>query len=512
MSDPTETTSIRPRYFWWAVLLLLFSGFAIRVIDLDGTSLWVDEVYTDLWMKAPIDRFFSLILEDGVHVPLHFIILRALPNNGEMLLRLPSAWQGLVGIALLIGIVLRLYRNYTLALAAGALLAFNPFHIWFSRGARPYTLLLIFSLLVSYSFLLLLQGQRSRLNWIVFTLSSMAAYMTHYFAAALPLAQYIVFAFFLRRKRRVFRLWLISQAIATIPLLIWIAALLRQETVRMNITWIQDPGPADLFLSVWNLTLDYDESLTWYAVPGLVAVLAGLLPGLYYGFRERRTNLVNFYWFWLLVAPAVTTLAVSLVVRPLYVDRYFMVSLPALLILMVYGWRRLPFQRAVPAALVIVVAVGLANVLTALRDGSDERQAWRSAARYVASNDQPGDGFIMSSQVALLSFSIYFDGRDILNRTLLFDLEGAGPEGAVVRGEWQPVTRLWVIYNNPDESLHNEGVIPNRDPFEDDGSMMFRWLSERRDQIVSRRDFKGVTVFLVDVTADVYNTDEFGRE
>ncbi len=216
--------------------------------------------------------------------PLHFMILRVFPHDGETLLRLPSALEGFVGIALLIGVVRRLYHDDRLALVAGALLAYNPFHIWFSRGARPYALLFVLSLLSSTYFLLLMQNQRSRKNWIVFTLSSMAAYMTHYFAAALPLAQYIVFAFFLRRKRRVFRVWMVAQAIAAIPVLIWIVALTQQDVVRMNIKWIQDPGPADLFLSIWNMTLDYSGGLTWYAALGLGAVLIGLLPGLYYSF------------------------------------------------------------------------------------------------------------------------------------------------------------------------------------------------------------------------------------
>jgi mannosyltransferase len=228
--------------------------------------------------------------------------------------------------------------------------------------------------------------------------------MTHYFAAALPLAQYVVFAFFLRRRRRVFRLWLISQAIATIPLLIWIAALIRQETVRMNITWIQDPGPADLFLSVWNLTLDYSESLTWYAVPGLAAVLAGLLPGLYYSLREWRTNPVNFYWFGLLVAPMVGTLVFSLIVRPLYVDRYLMVSLPAMLILIAYGWMRLPVKRASETALVVVIAVGMSNVVMTLRDGTDERQGWRGRLDVRRITDLTTAVMNRSS----LSFLIYF--------------------------------------------------------------------------------------------------------
>jgi mannosyltransferase len=511
VSESTNTARTRPGYFWWAVVFILLTGFAIRVIDLGGASFWADEAYTDLWMNAPIDRFFTLILEDGVHVPLHFMLLRVFPHDGETLLRFPSVLQGLIGIALLIGVVQRLYRNHHLALITGALLAYNPFHIWFSRGARPYALLFVLSLLTSYYFLRLMQGQRSRANWIMFTLSSMAAYMTHYFAAALPLAEYIVFAFFLRRKRRVFRVWMAVQMIAAIPVLIWMVALSRQEVVRMNIKWIQDPRPADLFLTIWNMTLDYSGTLTWIAVLGLGAVLVGLLPGLYVSFRERRTDLVNFYWFWLLVAPLGVTFVFSLLARPLYVDRYFMVSLPALLILVAYGWMRLR-KPAAPIALVIVAAVGMTNVVSTLRDGTDERQAWRDVVQYVEQDSRPDDGFVMSSQLALLLFSIYSDDQNMLDRTILFDVSNAGPDGAPVRGEWKtPVTRMWAVYSNPAETLHNEGVIPNHDPFEGKSFPMSRWLSARADQIILRRDFNGVTVFLVDVQNDVYNTDKFGE-
>jgi hypothetical protein len=76
---------------------------------------------------------------------------------------------------------------------------------------------------------------------------------------------------------------------------------------------------------------------------------------------------------------------------------------------------------------------------------------------------------------------------------------------------WQPpVTRLWAVYSNPDKLCW--GAMPNRDPFDAAGFPMGDWLIRRRDQIVARRDFNGVTVFLVDVTGDVYNTNEFGGE
>ena len=267
-----KSQSMRPPYFWLAVLFILISGFAIRVIDLNGASLWVDEAYTQMWMRAPADQFLPMIREVG-HVPLYFMILRVFPQDGETLLRLPSVLEGFLGIALLIGVVRRLYHNDRLALAAGALLAYNPFHIWFSRDARPYALLFVLALLSSAYFLLLMQNQRSRKNWIIFTLSSMAAYMTHYFAAALPLAQYIVFAFFLRRRRRVFRKWMIAQAIAALPVLVWIVALTQQGSVPINIKWISTPSPADLFLSVWNMTIDYSGGLTWYVAVALGAFL-----------------------------------------------------------------------------------------------------------------------------------------------------------------------------------------------------------------------------------------------
>ncbi len=189
-----------------------------------------------------------------------------------------------------------------------------------------------------------------------------------------------------------------------------------------------------------------------------------------------------------------------------------MVSLPALLILVAYGWTRLPVKRLGSVALVVVVAVGMSNVLTTLHDGTDERQGWREAAQYVEKDYRSTDGFLMSSQLALLSFSLYFDDQNLLDRVILFDLADAGPDGAPARGEWEtPVSRLWVLYSNPNESLHNEGVLKNFDPFEATDFKPSRWLIDRRDQIVSRRDFRGVTVFLVDVTNDVYNTDRFGK-
>ncbi len=235
----------RPRYFGVVAALVLMLGSVLRLWRLGAASLWLDEVWTDLSTNGSVHQTLVRILELGNQTPIYFVSLHLFPRDTEFLLRLPSALFGIIGIALMMAVTLRLYQDYDLALWAGALLAFNPYHIWLSRTARPYAMLFVFSLLASYYFVVLLRDDHSRRDWILFVLFSTAAYMTHYFAVALPLAQYVIFAFVLRRKRRFFRRWMVAQMIAGLPLIVWIYALSRQDVVSVGIGWIPAPNWKD---------------------------------------------------------------------------------------------------------------------------------------------------------------------------------------------------------------------------------------------------------------------------
>lgn len=482
--------------------MILLAGFGLRMWHLGETSLWADEVYSDLWMKASFDDFMHMLQEDGVHVPLHYLLMRLFPVGSVMMLRFPSALEGLLGIAVMIGLVQRVYGNQRLALVAGALLAFNPYHIWYSRMARTYALLFVFAALASLFFLQLVQGERSRKTWFAFTLSSAAAYMTHYFAVLLPVAQYILFAFVLKRKRRVFRQWLIAQVIAGLPFVLWIVSLAQQESLAVYISWIPRPGIGDVFLTVWNMTVDYEGVTRWYAVAGLIAVGVGLVPGLAGALREHQKNLVSFYWLWLMIIPVGLVFVFSVFVRPLYVDRYFMILLPALLLLVLTGWQRLPHQLGQLAAVIVVLA-GAAAVWTAFDQGTFEREAWRDMADTIRQEHQPGDGVLMDTQISLAAFLLYYDDRAILNHTRLFGVPDAGTTGAPVLQEPQePVTRMWTVYRNPIDDIHREGVMPDFDPFDPRDTPISHWLDERRDRILEQYAFNGVTLFLVDVSGE----------
>lgn len=468
--------------------LIVLAGAAARILSLHDDSLWSDEAFTVFFVDAPAGDFVDRLLVDGVHVPLYFALMRLLPTGSDFLLRLPCVLLGVGGIALLIGITLRLYRDCRLALWAGALLAFNPYHVWFSRMARPYALLFAVAVINSYFFLALLRGQRSRTNWLGFWLSMTAAYLTHFFAAALGLAQFVTLAFTLRDSPATLRRWLALQVLAFVPLAWWVFRLGTQEVVSFGIAWIPRPGPFDPLLTLANLGTGSDLGAPWAWLP-MLALLAGLVLGVREAWTQRRRAEAwpDLYWFWLVMLAILPVYALSQV-RPIYADRYFMVCLPGIVLLTVRGWQQVAprYRQLGLAALVILPGIFQVGIMLARED--NERQSWDEAAAYVAREYRPGDGFVMEVAQNLLPFLRYWDDEAGL-RAALYDPATMADA---------PAGRLWVVLRSPQVDVHREGTLDPFDPFAPRESAVSRWVIDHRAQVVARRDFNGLAVLLVE--------------
>ena len=480
------------RWFIWIAFAIVMVSLGIRLWDLGHNSLWIDEIWTDSWMEASFGESLDLILENAVQPPLYFSIMYPFPNDGENALRLPSALMGAGGVALSIWLCAILYERRFFALLIGAMLAVNPYHIWLSRTARPYPLVFILSLLAFYFFLRLLQGRRTRSIWIGFVLSSMAAYLTHYFTVALPIAQYVMFGFVLRTHRRLFRQWMMAQTVAVVPVMIWIFLLTQQEVVSIGVGWIPTPALADLPLTLWNMSIGYDGHWHWYALPGLVAAGIGLSVGVRASIRNRRKDRTSFFWVVTIVAPWMVAFVVSLF-RPLYVDRYFVVFLPALLLTIAWGWCQLPDKRVGIALAVVFLATNVMTVASTISNGRDEKEDWRGVASYIEQGYQAGDKILSETPVDLLAMLYYVEDDDSLEYSWLLD----NPDIAAFVNDTSG--KLWVIYRNQLEDGHIQGELPTFDPLEESGSPLDDWLPQRQSQITVQQPFNGVTVLVLDM-------------
>ncbi len=488
--------TVRPRTFFSGVLLILVVGLVLRVWNLGAASLWTDEVMTAVRAQAPFSESLASLMAAGNQSPFYFWSLRLFPNYTEALLRLPSALLGLAGIALMMLLIVQFYQDRELALWIGALLAVNPYHVWLSRTARPYSLMFVLAVLSTYFFLMLLRGYDSRKNWIGFALTSLVAYSTHFTALALLAAQYIIFAFLPRERGKLIRRWFVVQAIAAIPALVWVYIVFSQPH-EVASEWIPKPELRDIPLSLWNMTLGYDGVFRWHLVPGLMIVTLGVVFGIGHALRERSTNQINLYWAWLIVAPLIPVYIMSRFVVSIYVDRYFIVFLPALLVLMAVGLMRYSPQ-VWRAALAVVILTGLYTVLFSFYDGSYQRTDWRSAAAYVAEGFRPGDAIVLERDNTEEAFSRYFQADERVAQTpspshilLMAD----APDGGALE---QSAVRLWVVYRNPNEDVHRMGLMPEFDPFDASLSPMGAWLSDHQDQVIEQRSYNGVRILLVD--------------
>jgi mannosyltransferase len=470
-------------------LLILWAGFALRTWHLGVASLWIDEVVTANRAHSSLADILGSIIGAGNQVPFYYLLMRSFPTYHEFLLRLPSALAGTLSIALIMLIAERLYHNQSLTLLAGVLLASNPLHIWLSRMARSYALVIALSLLVSYLFIDLLEGHQSRPTWIAFILSSAAAYLTHDFALILIVAQMVVLLVFQRATSDVTRRWIIAQCIAVAPFLLWFLPLIIIDLFHpghlIEAAWIPQPHWSDLLLTFSNMATGFDGSPSWAYLPALIATALLLGVGLLATFR--RADKWNLYWFALAIPlPLIVFLASA--IKPLYVDRYFSIGLPAVLLLMVSGWQRLPRTALRWLSVGIILLTETSSVGFTLERSRDERSDWRGLAAYVRNSYQPGDGVLFEADHLREPFAFYYGAIDEI---AMPSLSGGDVPGI------SPFSRLWAVYPNPHTNVHRQGTLPDFDPFAPGVSPMGDWLIAHQTTIIEREDFNGIELFLV---------------
>lgn len=131
----------------------------LRLYRLGDWSFWVDEAHTYRDLLAARDVFWS---SDVSSYPLSFVLLRWLVDLGmptaEGWLRLPFAFFGIISVPAL-GLVGRGLVGPRASLLAALLLAFSPWHIYWSQSARSYAMVLFFALLAVAVFF---RGMRRR--------------------------------------------------------------------------------------------------------------------------------------------------------------------------------------------------------------------------------------------------------------------------------------------------------------------------------------------------------------
>jgi 4-amino-4-deoxy-L-arabinose transferase-like glycosyltransferase len=178
-------------------------GATLRLASITAQSLWVDEATTAHEMHLSLGALLHAVRVDETTPPLYFLLAwvwAKVFGSGELGLRLFSACLGIALIPLAYGCARELVSRRA-GVVAAALVAVNPFMIWYSQEARSYALFAVFS---AASFLFCARAWRDPTSrnlgwWAAF---SALAVLTHFFAGFLILPEALLLVVRVGRAQR----------------------------------------------------------------------------------------------------------------------------------------------------------------------------------------------------------------------------------------------------------------------------------------------------------------------
>jgi len=394
LSDPESTRHGRVLI----IILLTLAGGCFRLFHLGTKSLWLDEGATvalarmawphfvHVWWygEASFQGAFFLLMRGWLHL-----------GQSEAWVRLPAAIFGIASIPV-IYLVARKLVGLRPALASAAILAFSPTHVYYSQEARSYTMTILLVLVSTWFFVRAVEQNYER-DWILWTIFSVLAVYSHYFAALVLVAQ--ACSMFFHRKPAPWGRFIVQGLV-----ILAIAA--------PGLTYVLRVPPEALAFRMPKPTLTGLLYLGHFlGGPGGKFFLSTMLwiAGAIAIRRERNSEATaGSFWGGMLVVswavvPIVLTGLASLR-HPIFLPRYMIFSLPATVMLAGRGMTALSKMNV---GLWLVVALCVTSIPTLFRGYHKPREDWRNATNVILTSAQSGDAVVIYPSYAIGLFDYY---------------------------------------------------------------------------------------------------------
>ena len=406
---------------WLLAALLL--GFALRLYQLGGESLWYDETVSVYLATQPITDLIAHTARD-IHPPAYYLLLYvwrliSAPSVAfglEFLYAWPNLSLDMLVIALTYAITKRIFGD-TAARWAIALTLLHPVQIWFAQEVRMYALGAFCLMLSLWAVtpLLLKQSQKQehivipRSTRILYPLASIIGLYTLYYFLFWLLPLNIAILLHIRQHRRAIRTWIMLQLIVLIGWSPWIPTFIRQVITPPVPAW---RVPWQNVGDVLHATSDALAALWVGHIPPLGvswpwALLVLIVALLFIGYTKKEGAPKPWLWLTLGFAPTLLLIVISLIGPPVFHVRYVSTYAPILNILLAASLASLRLvQTIVPLILIIAISAASLNQLWhSRRNDADDH---RTAVATLAQQWRPGDAILVNAGWAYTALEVYW--------------------------------------------------------------------------------------------------------
>lgn len=382
------------------LLLLLAAGVALRLHRLADRSFY-DEAASWTFAHLSWGNFWHVIWNYEGNMAFYYLLLHgwSVFGDSEVAIRSLSVVFGAATIPAIYWLGSYLF-NRKAGLISALLLAVHAFHIQFSQEARGYALVTLVLVLSTYFFARAVQSPDDKKIWAGYVVLSAIAVYSQLFAVLVLAAQWLSLGVSEFKKIGIST---VAIVIPTIVCLIspMIAFVLFQN--KGQLSWVK-PLTVETFFSFAKLFAGGKDSLLAIY---LTLCLCAVLP-ISKKIASRQTQRLLILW---LGFPIITTILVSLV-TPIFVDRLFLMCVPALILLASAGLVKLsqisPFSRLVSLGLLVsIVVLSILSNRTIWHTVVPSQDTFQQMAKYVLVHQQPNDVAFIFPAATSLSFDYY---------------------------------------------------------------------------------------------------------
>ena len=317
----TVITSVRSSRHLQVLIGLTIAGLLLRFYNLGGNSLWLDEASTLTFARQTLAGIWESTAGGEFNPPLFYWLEHGmlLFGESEFVLRLLPALLGVLTIPV-VYLVGKEFRDRDVGLIAAALLAFSPFHIFYSQEARAYAPMLFFFSLALLFYVRASRSDETR-SWVFFGLFSAVAFWMHFYAIV-PVAVLILHALVTRAGdiRRDLR----SARNPVISVVAFVAASLPLLIVTVNLFLVRTSSAPTFGVQGFDVVYQTLLQVSGFSDLVMAAFIVLFLVGVAVTWREDRNGALLLVF--MMVLPLVASLALSS--RMPMIPRYLIYLLP----------------------------------------------------------------------------------------------------------------------------------------------------------------------------------------
>lgn len=416
----------------YALPLILVVAGALRLININSQSIWLDEAFSIYIANQPLDRMLDIIIKHDTPPPLYYVLLHYWLGFGDTALnaRLLSALFGIVTVAV-VYLLGRDLIDRTVGLITALFLAVSPFHIWYSQETRMYSLLFMLCMLSVYFLLRALQTGK-RVFWVSYVVATSLATYTQISSMFFVIGEWMAVIIYIIKTPhtrpnhslllKLLRPWFLSQAALLLLWLPWLPNFLQQSQTYQRF-WIEYPTPelvvtlflefSSAYLPHWKIPYGREILITFTIILALLAA--------------RRLARRDYLFLLSLFAIPIATMYLFSLSKPIFLSRALIFCIAPFLMLIaggIVGLNRARLGYGLAVALVLLNLISLYRLYTV-----SIKEEWDIASGYVAANASAGDLVLFLAADTQIPFDYYTRDSDVAleTRGLPVDVFAVGP-------------------------------------------------------------------------------------